>query len=45
MEKIAYLSYKEKTSLIARLGAFPAHKIKLMSVFVAIKDVLFYLTY
>lgn len=39
MEKIARLSFNALTNLIGKLGAFPGHKIKLMSVFETIKDV------
>jgi hypothetical protein len=39
LEKIGKLTLNDRVGLIDRLGAFPGHRAKLMSVFEAIKDV------
>lgn len=39
LEKIGKLSLNDRGAIIDRLGAFPGHRAKLMSVFEAIKNV------
>ena len=40
LEKIGRLNYNDMDLLINRLGAFPGHRAKLMSVFQAVKEVI-----
>jgi len=41
MALLGKLTYGEKATLITQLNAFPGHRVKLMSVFEAIRDVFF----